>query len=31
MTHDPYANPRKTKTIRRLGPVGIAALRDAVM
>lgn len=27
---DPYANPRKTATIRRLGPVDIAALKTAV-
>ena len=26
-----YANPRKTSTIRRLGPVDIARLRDAVL
>jgi hypothetical protein len=26
-----YVNPRKTKTIRRLGPVDIRALRDAVL
>ena len=31
MTHDPYANPRKTTTIRRLGAVDIAALREAVL
>ena len=31
MTSDPYANPRKTTTIRRLGPVDIAALREAVL
>ncbi len=31
MTRDPYANPRKTTTIRRLGSVDIAALRDAVL
>ncbi|MBP6748574.1 MAG: aspartyl/asparaginyl beta-hydroxylase domain-containing protein [Xanthomonadaceae bacterium] len=28
---DPYANPRKTATIRRLGPVDIAALKVAVL
>lgn len=27
---DPYANPRKTATVRRLGPVDIAALKTAV-
>ena len=26
-----YANPRKTESIRRLGPVDIAALREAVL
>ena len=31
MAHDPYANPRKTITIRRLGPVDIAALKAAVL
>lgn len=31
MVHDPYANPRKTTSIRRLGPVDIAALRAAVL
>jgi hypothetical protein len=31
MHHDPYANPRKTTTIRRLGPVDIAALKAAVL
>jgi Aspartyl/Asparaginyl beta-hydroxylase len=31
MSHDPYANPRKTATIRRLGPVDIAALKAAVL
>lgn len=31
MSHDPYANPRKTTTIRRLGPVDIAALKAAVL
>lgn len=31
MAHDPYANPRKTTTIRRLGPVDIAALKAAVL
>ncbi|NOT87203.1 MAG: aspartyl beta-hydroxylase [Lysobacter sp.] len=31
MSHDPYANPRKTTTIRRLGPVDIAALKTAVL
>lgn len=30
MTQDPYANPRKTTTIRRLGAVDIAALKKAV-
>ena len=30
MSHDPYANPRKTTTIRRLGAVDIAALKAAV-
>jgi hypothetical protein len=29
--HDAYANPRKTTTIRRLGPVDIAALKAAVL
>ncbi|MCC7248386.1 MAG: aspartyl/asparaginyl beta-hydroxylase domain-containing protein [Lysobacter sp.] len=28
---DPYANPRKTATIRRLGPVDIAELKAAVL
>lgn len=31
MSHDPYANPRKTITIRRLGAVDIAALKAAVL
>lgn len=31
MAQDPYANPRKTTSIRRLGPVDIAALRAAVL
>jgi Aspartyl/Asparaginyl beta-hydroxylase len=31
MAHDPHANPRKTTTIRRLGPVDIAALKAAVL
>jgi hypothetical protein len=31
MAHDPYANPRKTNTIRRLGPVDIAALKAAAL
>ncbi len=31
MAHDPYANPRKTTSLRRLGPVDIAALRAAVL
>lgn len=31
MNHDPNANPRKTTTIRRLGPVDIAALKAAVL
>ena len=31
MSHDPYANPRKTTTIRRLGAVDIAALKSAVL
>ncbi len=31
MAHDSYANPRKTTTIRRLGPVDIAALKAAVL
>ena len=31
MNHDPYANPRKTTTIRRLGAVEIAALKAAVL
>jgi hypothetical protein len=31
MAHDLYANPRKTTTIRRLGPVDIAALKTAVL
>lgn len=31
MAHDPYANPRKTTTIRRLGPVDIAELRAAAL
>lgn len=31
MIHDPYANPRKTTTIRRLGAVDIAALKAAVL
>lgn len=31
MSHDPYANPRKTATIRRLGVVDIAALKAAVL
>ncbi len=31
MSHDPYANPRKTTTIRRLGVVDIAALKAAVL
>ncbi len=31
MSHDPYANPRKTTTIRRLGAVDIAALKAAVL
>lgn len=31
MSHDPHANPRKTTTIRRLGPVDIAALKAAVL
>lgn len=31
MTQDPYANPRKTTSIRRLGPVDIAALKAAVL
>lgn len=29
--HDPLANPRKTGSVRRLGPVDIDALRDAVL
>jgi hypothetical protein len=29
--HDSYANPRKTTTIRRLGPIDIAALKAAVL
>lgn len=31
MSHEPYANPRKTTTIRRLGAVDIAALKAAVL
>jgi Aspartyl/Asparaginyl beta-hydroxylase len=31
MAHDSYANPRKTTSIRRLGPVDIAALKAAVL
>ena len=31
MSNDPYANPRKTTTIRRLGAVDIAALKTAVL
>ena len=31
MHHDPYANPRKTTTIRRLGAVDIVALKAAVL
>lgn len=31
MAQDPYANPRKTTSIRRLGPVDIAALKAAVL
>ena len=31
MSHDPYANPRKTTTIRHLGAVDIAALKAAVL
>ena len=31
MAHDPYANPRKTTTVRRLGPVDISALKAAVL
>lgn len=31
MAHDPYANPRKTTSIRRLGPVDIVALKAAVL
>lgn len=31
MSHDPHANQRKTTTIRRLGPVDIAALRAAAL
>ena len=31
MSHDPYANPRKTTTICRLGAVDIAALKAAVL
>jgi hypothetical protein len=31
MRHDPYANPRKTTTVRRLGAVDIAALKAAVL
>jgi len=31
MSHDPYANPRKTTTIRRLGAVDVAALKAAVL
>lgn len=31
MNRDPYANPRKTTTIRRLGPADIAALKAAVL
>lgn len=31
MRHDPYANPRKTTSILRLGAVDIAALKAAVM
>lgn len=30
MVTPPYPNPRKTKTVRRLGPVDIGALREAV-
>lgn len=31
MTPVPAANPRKTTSVRKLGPVDIAALRDAVL
>lgn len=31
MHHDPYANPRKTTSILRLGPVDAAALKAAVL
>lgn len=31
MHHDPYANPRKTTSIRRLGPVDATALKAAVL
>jgi hypothetical protein len=31
MRHDPYANPRKTTSILRLGAVDIAALKAAVL
>lgn len=31
MAQDPYANPRKTTSIRRLGPIDIAALKAAVL
>lgn len=31
MLHDPYANPRKTRSVRRLGRVDITALREAVL
>lgn len=31
MAGPPTTNPRKTTTVRRLGPVDIAALRDAVL
>ncbi|WP_443750930.1 aspartyl/asparaginyl beta-hydroxylase domain-containing protein [Asticcacaulis solisilvae] len=31
MTDTPVANPRKTTTVRRLGPVDIAALQSAVL
>ena len=31
MHHDPYANPRKTTSILRLGPADAAALKSAVL
>lgn len=31
MNRDPYANPRKTTTVRRLGSVDIVALKTAVL